>query len=232
MIKEYGFYFNDLAIDTRKVFDVLGFEGGFLPAPFDDYFQQAWDLAGELTDIRASFCIVEDVSVDVGNNRIVANEHGFNVGRIVSQALRGSEKFAFIVSTAGKYFSDTVARLLKEEPVEGYVYDVLGNFIAESAGDKVQSLVIDELKGNNLNITNRYSPGYCNWDVADQHKLFSFFPGHSPAGVQLTSAALMQPVKSISGIVGLGVDVKYSEYMCDYCNSKDCVYKKLHRKYQ
>ncbi|MCK7538940.1 MAG: hypothetical protein MZV63_52410 [Marinilabiliales bacterium] len=47
-------------------------------------------------------------------------------------------------------------------------------------------------------ITNRFSPGYCGWDVAEQHKLFSFFKDNF-CGITLTESALMNPVKSVSG---------------------------------
>ena len=74
-------------------------------------------------------------------------------------------------------------------------------------------------------LTNRYSPGYCHWDVADQRKLFSLFPS-APCGVTLTSSLLMNPVKSISGVIGIGKSVGYRDYPCALCLSNHCIYRK------
>jgi hypothetical protein len=76
-------------------------------------------------------------------------------------------------------------------------------------------------------LTNRYSPGYCQWPVTDQRKLFRLFKG-SPCGVILTDSALMNPIKSISGLIGVGANVQYREYQCDLCNIKKCLYQKIH----
>jgi hypothetical protein len=35
----------------------------------------------------------------------------------------------------------------------------------------------------------------------------------------------MMPIKSISGIIGVGREVKYREYLCDTCGVKDCTYR-------
>ncbi|MGB5263413.1 MAG: vitamin B12 dependent-methionine synthase activation domain-containing protein, partial [Lutimonas sp.] len=77
---------------------------------------------------------------------------------------------------------------------------------------------------NNLAITNRYSPGYCDWKVVDQQKLFSFFPENF-CGVSLSETSLMRPIKSVSGIVGIGKNVNYLSYICDKCKNLGCVYR-------
>jgi hypothetical protein len=60
--------------------------------------------------------------------------------------------------------------------------------------------------------------------VADQHKLFSFFPENC-CGVSLTESALMHPIKSVSGIIGLGKEVRYREYTCNLCGLAECFYR-------
>jgi len=36
----------------------------------------------------------------------------------------------------------------------------------------------------------------------------------------------MQPVKSVSGIIGIGAKVQYHDYPCKPCPMKDCLYRK------
>lgn len=75
--------------------------------------------------------------------------------------------------------------------------------------------------------TNRFSPGYCGWHVSEQHKLFSLFPAPEPCGVRLTPSALMMPIKSVSGIIGLGSHVRRMDYTCGLCDYLQCYKRKL-----
>ena len=109
----------------------------------------------------------------------------------------------------------------------GYVFDILGSMIVETATDQLQNEIRKIANDMDMAITNRYSPGYCKWSVADQHKLFSFFPPNC-CGISLTDSALMYPIKSVSGIIGLGKEVKFREYTCDLCSQVDC----FHRAHQ
>lgn len=126
-----------------------------------------------------------------------------------------------------KTISEKSASLLQgDDPVLGYVYDVLGSIITEAAGDRMQSFLKSETEMNGEQVTNRYSPGYCQWPLSDQRKLFSFFH-ENICGVSLTDSSLMHPVKSISGVIGIGKNVKYREYICSLCSSSNCIYRKI-----
>ena len=107
--------------------------------------------------------------------------------------------------------------------LRGYVYDVIGSEVVEGAADRIQEVLKRTEGAKGKNISNRFSPGYCGWDVADQHKLFSFFKDNF-CGITLTESALMNPIKSVSGLIGIGRDVKYSPYQCHLCDSKNCIY--------
>jgi len=71
----------------------------------------------------------------------------------------------------------------------------------------------------------RYSPGYCGWNLTGQRALFSALdPG--AIGIRLNARCLMDPLKSISGVMVLGpaeiheFDNDYS--FCAACRTKDC----------
>jgi hypothetical protein len=227
MIKENNFHFKDLVINHGEVKAVLGYKDEPLPAPFDTFLDEALNEVSELSDIRTAYSIVDDIKIIEKGASVTAAGLDFKVGKTVHGELKGSERLAFFVCTAGKTISEKSARLLKgEDPVLGYVYDVLGSAIVEAAGDRMQSFLQEEISKSGYKITNRYSPGYCHWDVSDQHKLFSLFGG-SACGVSLTPSSLMHPVKSISGIIGIGPEVRYREYQCTLCLSEFCIYRNM-----
>jgi len=227
MMKEFNFSFDELVIDHQLMAEVMGYGDGPLPEPFKTYLEEVLKDATVHSGIRAAYKIVDDMEIDQKRRIILAEGKEFKVGKTVCDELTGSERLAFFVCTAGKTISEKSVNLLQgEDPVKGYIYDLLGSAIAEAAGEKIQSFVNAEAEKSGEKITNRYSPGYCHWSVEDQHKLFSVL-GNSPCGVTLTQSSLMQPVKSISGIIGIGHHVKYREYQCTLCNSENCVYRRV-----
>ena len=109
--------------------------------------------------------------------------------------------------------------------LKSYVYDVVGSEIVEAAADLMQDELEKAMAVGGRKITNRFSPGYCGWDVVEQHKLFRLIPGNF-CGIRLTPSALMDPVKSVSGFIGIGENVKRLPYTCSFCDMKDCLYRK------
>jgi hypothetical protein len=223
---EYHFRFEELDIDQTEIVDKLGYHDNSLPAPFDVYLEDALLFAEGLNEIKGTGLIFDNIVVKEKGSSVFAGGQEFIVGKTVSKELEGSDRLFIFVCTAGKTISERSANLLKgEDPVLGYIYDVLGSTIVEAAADRIQNILQQEMKSEGCNITNRYSPGYCNWPVSEQQKLFSLFDGIA-CGITLTSSALMKPIKSISGIIGIGHDVKFREYQCELCSSKNCVYRK------
>jgi hypothetical protein len=112
------------------------------------------------------------------------------------------------------------------DPLTGYIYDIIGSIVVDAAADMMQSELEKTILSAGKKITNRYSPGYCGWDVSEQHKLFRLFPDNF-CGIRLTDSALMDPVKSISGIIGIGEEVRYNNYRCSLCDMKECAYREV-----
>jgi len=229
MINNYSFRYDELTLDFIEITRVLGYEGQPLPEPFLSYFELVSEDCKNLDDISGSYCIAEHCIVEPASTKVVANNFEFKVGRTIGKELSGSANLAFFICTAGKAISSISERLFKgEDPVLGYVYDVFGSAIAEAVADKIQGIIEHEVQKSGNKITNRYSPGYCHWNVSDQAKLFSLFSG-SASGVTLTPSFLMNPIKSVSGVIGIGKDVISNDYQCTLCTQQNCVYRDKNR---
>ena len=85
-----------------------------------------------------------------------------------------------------------------------------------------------EFGAKGLGISYPYSPGYCGWKVSDQQILFSLLP-NQPCGVSLTASSLMCPIKSVSGVVGIGRQMTRQKYGCELCGKKDCYKNRLNK---
>lgn len=228
MLYETNYLFGDLQIDLGHMYQMLGFPDGLLPEPFNWYVEQALEEAESLCSIQGAFTIRDDMEFSGGKAHVLVNNTVFGIGKTVARELRHSTSLAFFICTAGEGISRRSQELLLgENPVLGYVFDLLGSMVVESATDRLQSEIKQLAQSQGMAITNRYSPGYCNWSVSDQHKLFSLFPSGC-CGIRLTDSALMHPVKSVSGIIGIGQDVAFRNYFCNLCTQENCFYRNHH----
>src|SRR5512133_17210 len=105
-IKELKFDFSDLSVDLQSLNAILGYPGVPLPAPFDEYLDEALEFASELTDIRAAWRIVEDTRLDPSSGSFFAGGQTFLAGKTVCKELRNAEQMLFYVCTAGKSISE------------------------------------------------------------------------------------------------------------------------------
>lgn len=229
IVRNYRFDLEELVINRNEIAEMLGFETTDIPEPFLSYIEEGIADATDLCDIQGSVVIADNIEFHENYSQFSIDGKLFDAGKLVTRQLKKSSSLILFICTAGEGIGVKSQKLLHgEDPAKGYVYDVLGSIIVETAIDRIQNLLRSEFLDSNLNITNRYSPGYCNWDVKDQHVLFSFFP-KKHCGILLNSSALMHPIKSVSGVIGLGENVKFRQYTCEVCNSTTCIYRKLRR---
>ena len=172
-----------------------------------------------------SYAITDSINWDKSNLSILVGNVTLSIHKIIYQQIKKSNSVAIFVCTAGKKITDRSKEFMRDgDLLKGYVYDLFGSIVVESAMDIIQDSLQKEMTMLGLKITNRYSPGYCGWEVAEQKNLFSLLPEHF-CGIELTSSCLMQPTKSVSGIIGIGDSVKLNRYLCNICDATDCLYK-------
>ncbi|MBK7628650.1 MAG: methionine synthase [Bacteroidales bacterium] len=225
--KIFQFDFKDLKLSVSQIENVIGFNEGddreFVISLIDEVLAES----SEIANVRAQYCLFERISFENESKSISINDITFNIKNIVYQQLKKSESVALFMCTAGEEIGKRSRKYMHERDLlRGYIYDVVGSEIAEAAADLMQDDLGKSASESGLKITNRYSPGYCGWNVNEQHSLFSLIP-YNYCGIRLTESALMDPVKSVSGIIGIGSKVKSNPYTCRMCDMKDCIYRKV-----
>lgn len=168
-------------------------------------------------------------TLDTETETLDIQDKHLECGRIITRQLRGSEAYTLFICTAGQEFQQLMDRLTEEgDMVRLFTANAIGSVLAERTADYMERMLQAQIDKLGWKRTNRFSPGYCGWHVREQQKLFPLMGGET-ATVHLTDSSLMLPIKSVSGIIGIGPDVHYLPYTCGLCDKKDC-YKKRKRK--
>ena len=208
--------YDDLQITLADVYEQMGYHDA---EPDEATQRETLAIVNDVRRwLRPQFCFF-----------VLREQPAFDMGNIILRQLRCSEAYMLFVCTAGIEYEEFQQRLKTEgDMVRVFIADAMGAVIAEKCADEMENclqLSIDKLGWKH---TNRFSPGYCGWQVSEQQKLFPLFDGHA-CGITLTESSLMVPIKSVSGIIGLGREVRRLDYTCELCDFKLCYKRKVKR---
>ena len=208
--------YEDLGISLSELYEQMGYEQA---VPDEATVKETDIIIAEAKGfLRPRFCFFVQRELP-----------DFAIGKIIERQLKGAEAYAFFICTAGVEYEAFQERLKKAgDMVRVFIADALGSVIAEKAADQMEQSLQENIDKLGWHHTNRFSPGYCGWHVSQQQLLFPLFKGET-CGVKLTESSLMLPIKSVSGIIGLGPNVRHLDYTCGLCDFKQC-YKRKEKK--
>ncbi len=210
----------------EEVAIIMGYSPGTEPSYVPEMLSVLLNEAMDNVTAAGCYSMFETEMVKVPQGLILHSSGNLRCGSRIARQLLGSDSFALFITTVGNNFDAWI----KSKASGG---DILAEYLCSSIGsviaDKVADLVQDAIKSYALErgkgITNRYSPGYCSWNVREQRGIFDLLPADK-IGVTLTPSFLMKPIKSISGIIGIGTGKEPGPYMCDLCDMKNCLVKR------
>jgi hypothetical protein len=225
-IYEFSVPFNDLTISFERIEISSGYPKGQSPPRFIELFEEVKSESQKYFHAKGGYRIFNKVSSESKSNQLLFEEKSFQTGKIINVQMKHAESLAVFVCTIGSGMENWVNQLLQtDDYFKGYLVDTFASELVDAAMDVIQSQLEEGMEKQGLKITNRFSPGYCGWLVSEQHKLFSLFPKNF-CGITLTNSALMIPLKSISGIIGIGRTIKKKAYPCKFCDMQNCVYRR------
>jgi hypothetical protein len=179
----------------------------------------------EMCSPTAAYSLFPDPQFVGESSELIIEGKHFHLHKMVYAALKKSDSIILFIGSCGSKVELFSKQLIKEgNSLEGFIVDLIGSEIAEGIAELTHNKIEADMAALDLRITNRYSPGYCNWPVSDQQQLF-FLLGNNNCGVKLTESSLMLPIKSVSGVIGAGKQVKNRGYACTMCEVDHCIYR-------
>jgi len=226
MTTSYTYKLSEIPLNDDLLIQLLGADDpDFLTYMKSEIKKNKQKLSENLI-VKGGYIIYSDV-IFLDNYQVQIDNQTFSIGKIVYNMLKRSGQIAVFVCTAGPQIEIQSNILRNSGDVFGeYIVNTMGSLIVETGMDLIQEKLQIQALEEDLKTTNRYSPGYCNWQVSDQQKLFKLIP-ENYCGISLTESSLMQPIKSVSGFIGLGSNVKFNNYTCQICEASECIYRNI-----
>jgi hypothetical protein len=148
------------------------------------------------------------------------------VGEIFPQA----ERLALFAATIGAKVGEEIQRCFQQgDFATAFLLDALASTAADRLGELLEAWFrgqLSEGRGDAASVcVVRYSPGYCGWDISGQRKLFDYLRPEE-IGITLRESFLMEPLKSVSGVLIPGPRNIHEFTMgyasCNCCEARTC----------
>lgn len=220
----FAIAYEELTINAADILAILGYEDNQAPEQVALDLENILKTAGDYCDIKGGIRLCQNLAIDQLNKSVSVQDVEFAAGKIITTHLKGADDAVLFVCTLGAGLENWSRDLMAHgDFLKGYMIDAVASVAVEAAVEKIHTHVAELFPGQKT--SNRYSPGYCGWDVSEQHKLFSLLPENF-CGITLSESSLMAPIKSVSGIIGLGHTMRKVDYTCRFCDMKECNYRR------
>jgi len=147
-----------------------------------------------------------------GGNRVILGEDALSINSFyLARGLKGFARATLMAATIGDAlpgYSDICVR--EGRLWEGTVADILGSLAVDAVVRKFCRLLSTQKEDSGLYPSLRYSPGYGDWSLEDQALILSLLD----TGPEITMGpgCLLEPVKSVTVLVGWSVGLKQDIY--------------------
>lgn len=228
-IFEFDFNFEEVEFTEAELIIAMGYSIKNVPDYIKDPVTQTVQLLKSHSKPKGGFLILSDNKIKIERDCFYINNTCINSEKIITRYFKNTEYIAILLATIGNQ-AETLSKqfINQNDLLMGYIMDIASSELVEKTIALVELKLDETINKFNLGTTNRYSPGYCGWNVSDQQKLFSFLPANF-CGITLNDSAMMIPIKSVSAVVGIGKNAVKEEYECEICDIDFC-YKRDRKK--
>lgn len=215
----------DEPIDASEVLRYLGYPEGVRPRPHIAKTVDTWiEQAHELAEPRATYWMLPVVEKDRRRLCVQSPAGTTEFRGAIGEFLGAAQAVGVFIATAGPRVERRASELMRKgDELGAMVLNAVGAERAEAAEAVVIAELRQAIRPSGLAPTLPYSPGYCGMALGEQQKLFALLDGGA-VGVSLTAKCLMRPIKSVSGLIGLGPAPDVAAYgsPCDRCELHNC----------
>lgn len=187
-------------IEDKFVYQLLGYrkKSVLVPDRIRDAVKRELTISRELLRFKG---IYGQFAITSAGGRVrLDNGYSIESGKFSEWIKNCSHLYLFVV-TAGILFSERTSELLSRDEISAaMIADAAGSAAAESCAQAADNF-IRSLEPD-MELTKRYSPGYGDWDVADNRNFLEHLKADE-IGITVNEGGLMHPEKSVSAAIGV-----------------------------
>jgi hypothetical protein len=191
-----------------------------------------WQLIEECWHLADCHYIYDFIPYVNNHNGIVQGGNGICIESkklsFLIKKMSGVEYLCCLAVTIGSELDRKIRKVNETSMLESFILDALASRIIEAFANILQERIFESCKSRGLQISARFSPGYCDWEIlTGQEQIFQVLDPNIINIMVSPTSGLMIPRKSISAIIIVAQDVPY-QTPCPFCRKKDCD----HRRWQ
>ena len=216
-------------IPKKEVQRYMGYHGIAEIAPeMNARIDKAIDLVSSQSHPRI---ITKEYPVRINGNKITVYNDTEEVvleSESLARNLKGCCGALLLAATIGPACDMLVRRAAVTSSADASIYQAAGAAAIEAFLDDQNAKLEKEYEAQGLFLRPRFSPGYGDLKLDHQKDWFSLLDISKQIGVELTDSLLMVPTKSVTALIGIGIDKSKAGCTgCSGCNKHDtCVYSK------
>lgn len=211
----------ELNIDIKEVFRYLGFGKENPPKNIFDMTLESIEEVREKLNLKAcheKFKIIQNQDKSISFGTITTKSKN------LIKNLRNCDEVVVFVATIGIDTDRLIQKYSIINPAKSVVLQAVGATVIEAWCD----LLSERLKKTYKKFQRpRFSPGYGDFALENQIKIFEILDCNRKIGVGLTQSLLMIPTKSVSAVIGLSDNnLNCVSSGCDVCKNLQCEFRR------
>ena len=174
----------------------------------------------------------------ITNGSIVIDDVPFSSPRLQKMLIdAGADAAVLVAVSAGPQLEAEAQRLWREEkPDEYFFLEIFGSAVVEHLTTTIGARLCGWAERNALAVLPHYSPGYPEWDIAQQAKLLELVRQtrqHAlPGEIEAMETGMLRPKKSLLALFGLTRHIdrvrKLTDLVpCENCSYSSCQYRRV-----
>lgn len=198
-----------------------------IPHPTGELRREAERMADELSDAIQPRYFYQMENVERLPDRVRLQKTDLDLaGSTALGMLAGCDRAVLLACTLGARFDAKLLAIQARDMAKAVIYDALGSAFVEAGCDQAERDIAARFP--DLFLTDRFSPGYGDLPLDIQPALCAALDTGRRLGVTVTPSLLMNPVKSVTAVIGLSDAPQPARVRgCGACNLREtCQFRK------
>lgn len=217
----------DILLNRNEIFRYLGYKKDIPDEKINLIIEDCIVEATKLVSCKYTYNTYDMEILNQNEIKVLATNCIFK-GNNITKHLGECEKIVVMAATIGIQIDRNIKLLENTDMTKAVVFNAVSTTYIEELCDYVQSEIQSKYLKEGYSITNRYSPGYGDFNILQQIDIGNLLKTNTTIGLTITNTGLSIPFKSVTAIIGLHKYCKEDNPTtknCKACNLKStCSY--------